>query len=197
MLARKGLFRPGVHCNTELHDESAAAPKIQPRVIAEPFAAKYYRSYAELVRGLLDLVGIAQKEIFLASKYYEPVISAKLLQKFAGGVALHILDGNSSGISFEERIRQVAAVDTTNRALLLKLLDSPTVEIKTAEVPFSFIVVDGKHCGFEVVDPMNPDEFYFAIRVEDSSIASKLIESFHQLINHPRRQRVLEHSEGR
>ena len=146
-----------------------------------PSESTVIRSYPELARELANMISNARTEIYLASRYYEPAVGSKLLAKFAEGVAIHVIDGNSSGVSFEERIRTASAYDSKNRGLILKLLDSPDAIIRVRRLDYSFIVVDGKYCGFELIDPANPDDFNCALRYDDSELAEVLIHTFQNL----------------
>ncbi len=142
---------------------------------------KNLTSYGELVEGFLDMLESAKEEAYVASRYYEPLIGSKLVEKFAVGTKLHILDGNPSGISLSERIRQVARVSTRSKELLTKFLESPNVTLETAELEFSLAVMDRKNCGFEVTDPRNQNEFNYAIQFTDEKMATTLIETFHKI----------------
>ncbi len=148
----------------------------------EVTSAKMIRSYPQLAREVVSMISSASKEIYLASRYYEASIGSRLLAKFSEGVILHILDGNSSGISFEERIREASKFDTKNRSLMLQLLESPNVRIGSCKLDYSFLVVDRRFCGFEVTNPANPDEFNFGVKLEDSEIAKSLIVTFQNLM---------------
>ena len=140
------------------------------------------RSYSEAARELLKDISVAKREIYLASRFFEPMIGNKLLSKFAEGLSIHILDGNSSGVSFEERIRAASVHDSKNRDLMLKMLDTPDIIIQTNILSYSFSVFDGKHCDVELTNPANPDDFYCAIKMEDSELAKGLIEMFNDLV---------------
>ena len=107
------------------------------------------RNYPELARNVYSTITSAKSEIYLATRYYEPSIGSVLLSKFAEGVSLRILDANPSGMSFEYRLRAASLHDAKNRELFLKMLDTPSVITSVERVDFSFVVVDGRQCGFE------------------------------------------------
>ena len=140
-------------------------------------------SYQEVVRTTLDGIGNATSEIHLASTYYEPIIGNKLVEKFAQGVHLNILDGNPSGTSFVERIREAARADPKKRDLLYSLLESPNVKIGKANIQYSFFVLDRFHCGVELMHPLNPSQFNLGFTVDSSKLAEKLIQQFETVIS--------------
>ena len=144
---------------------------------------KVWNSYQALVRSTLNLVGLAKVEVHLASTYYEPIIGSKLVEKFAQGISLNVLDGNPSGTTFVERIREAARIDSKNRDILNALLESPRVKIRNAGIRYSFIVVDRVHCGFELLDPLVPTQFNMAIQIDDVGLAEKLIEQFERVMS--------------
>ena len=128
-----------------------------------------------------SLISSASKEIFLAPRYYEPSVGSKLLSKFAEGVILHILDANAAGIAFDKRLRIASTHDTQNRNLIMKMLDTPGIITKVERLDYSFIVVDGRQCCFELIDPTNPDNFYCALKLDNPELAKKLIGVFEGL----------------
>lgn len=142
-----------------------------------------FDSYDKLVKATLVLIGNAKSEIHLASTYYEPIVGSKLVEKFAQGVRLNVLDGNPSGTSFVERIREVARVDLKRRELFNSLLESPNVRMRRANIQYSFVVVDRIHCGIELLDPLVPSQFNLGVEVNDGALAQKLVELFERIIS--------------
>ena len=139
------------------------------------------RTYPELARELFSAISRAKSEIYIASRYYEPAIGSKLLEKFAEGVSIHVLDSNSSGVTLEERIRSASTHDSKNRSLMLRLLDTPNSFSTTSKLNYSFSIVDGKYCGLELIDPENPDNFTSALKLENTELANQLIAIFQNL----------------
>jgi hypothetical protein len=138
-------------------------------------------TYEDLARNLRQILSTAQSEVFLASRYYEPAIGSILFAKFSEGVKLHLLDSNSSGTSLEKRLRMASTYDTKNRDLILKMLDTPDLFAHVERLDYSFIVVDGKKCGVELVNPANPDNFSCALKLENENLARELVKIFHGL----------------
>ncbi len=141
----------------------------------------FIEKYSDLAYTVFSLISSSSREIFIAPRYYEPSIGSKLLSKFAEGVKLHILDANACGITFDERLRMASAHDAQNRKLILKLLDTPDVITKVERLDYSFIVVDGRQCCFELIDPTNPENFHCALKLDNPELAQKLIAVFENL----------------
>jgi predicted transcriptional regulator len=104
--------------------------------------SKVLVTYDELVKEILRLIQLAKRDIFIASRYFEPTVSLRLMDKVREGVALHILDGNSSGTSLVSRL-QAALDDPAVRSLAEKALRSSKVRVRNSTVDYSLIVGDG------------------------------------------------------
>ncbi len=152
---------------------------------------KVISTYPDLARELVKMISSAEREIYVAPRYYEPAIGSKILAKFAEGVAVHMLDQNPSGVGFEERLRAASVHDSKNRDLILKYLDAPDSIIRVEKFDYSFVVVDGRSCGVEIVDPANPDNFCCAIKLESTTLAAQLIGIF-ESIARSQKPKVLE-----
>lgn len=142
--------------------------------------SKIMNTYNELMKEVLRLISLAENEIFIASRYYEPNVSLKLMEKFRECVTLNILDGNPSGTSLTSRLKS-ALNDPSMRIIAKDMLDSNKVRIKNKILNYSFIVVDGNYCGFEIIDPLNPHEFNIAAEFKDHRVSQKMINLFENL----------------
>lgn len=145
-------------------------------------AAKIICTYGELVDGVLKLVRSAKKEIFLASRYYDPQVSMLLMKKFGEGVALNLLDNNPSGTTLVARLH-AALKNPETQPVAKAILESPKVRIGECALDYSFLVVDGECCQVEIVDRLTPGEFNFAVELNnDQQVSSKMIEVFEKIM---------------
>ncbi|MFC1754603.1 hypothetical protein ACFL96_14600 [Thermoproteota archaeon] len=142
--------------------------------------SKILNTYDELTKEVIRLISLAENEIYIASRYYEPNISLKLMEKFREGVSLNILDGNPSGTSLTSRLK-TALNDTSMRSIAKAMLESTKVRIRNRILEYSFIVVDGNYCGFEIINPLSPHEFNIAVEFNDQKISQKMINFFENL----------------
>ena len=147
-------------------------------------ATKIIATYEDLVKEVSRLIESAKTEIHIASRYYEPEVSKRLIEKFGKGVILNILDGNPSGTSLVSRLRAAStAGDPATQAVVKAVLESPKVRIRSLPMEYSFIVIDRRFCGFEVVSPLNPHEFKLAVEFEEDELAQTMVELFEKLWN--------------
>ncbi|MCL4436087.1 MAG: hypothetical protein M1503_00180 [Thaumarchaeota archaeon] len=142
--------------------------------------ATVFSTHDDAVRESLKLINSAKSEIFVVSRCFEPEVSKLLLGKFRTGVALNILDGNPSGASFTAQLRDLLD-NPESKSLTVALLKSTKVRIKRRALEYSFIVVDGEHCGIEIANPLNTQEFNLAIGLSDKEQSQKMIALFEEL----------------
>ena len=139
-------------------------------------------TYEGLVQEVMRLIELGKKEIHIASRYHEPEVSKRLIEKFGKGVALNIIDGNPTGISLTARLQAAStSADPATRAIMKAVLESPRVRIARLSLDYSFIVVDRRYCGFEVVSPLSPHDFKLAVEFEEEELAQRMVDVFENL----------------
>lgn len=148
-----------------------------------PNKIKIINTWDELLKQLSKYTQMAKKEIYLASRYHDPVIEKNILDKFQEGITLHVLDGSPGKVNFTTELRAILLnpPDKETYEYILAVLNSGKVNVRNKSLPFSFIVVDGTYAGFEIMNPLTPNEFLFAVEVKDEKISQKLIEYFNEL----------------
>ncbi len=144
------------------------------------------KDFNGLVIEVIKLLYNAQREIFFASRYHDPSVSARMIEKFNEGINLHILDGNPDGISFENRINAILRTPPNNETLqsVKKMLRSARFELKKKDIPVSFLVVDGQHVVYESVNFNDPEQFTVGIAAyNDPYLAQRFINYFKLLVH--------------
>jgi hypothetical protein len=129
----------------------------------------------------MKLLYNAQSEIFFASRYHDPSVSVKMFEKFNEGVILHILDGNPAPISVENRLNAILRTPPDNESfqLIKRMIRSSRFELKKANIPASFLVVDGHQVVYESVNFNSPEQFTVGIaNYDDAYLAQQFINYF-------------------
>ena len=143
------------------------------------------RDFESLIVEVLRVLDNAKKEVYFASRYHDPHVSSLAIKKFAGGVKLHIIDGNPKQTSLDSRINAIlrTAPDMETYNNVVEMVRSPRFELfRLDNLPTSFIVVDERQVVYETVSYVNPHEFTIAIaNYDDSYLAEKYITYFHLL----------------
>ncbi len=138
--------------------------------------------FDDLIVEVLKVLDNAEKEVYFATRYYDPHVSAKIFGKFAKGVTIHILDGNPEQISVESRLAAIIRTPPNRETadMVKKITRSSRFDLKRLpELPLSFMVVDGIQVVYDTVNFINPEQFTIAIsKYDDAYMAQQFIEYF-------------------
>jgi len=139
-------------------------------------------TWEKLVNDVTEQIHKAEKEIFFVSRYYELRTTDALLKALEKGVDIHLLIPKELNVMKE--IGLITSLLFTNPNAVrnfLNLLRSPNLKIRKSEnIPYSFMVIDGKYCMIEVVTPVEK-AFSLAFLFRGESIIRRMSESFKKL----------------
>ena len=140
------------------------------------------KKFDDLIVEVLKVMDNAEKEIYFATRYYDPHVSSKVFEKFSKGVTIHILDGNPEQISVESRLAAIIRTPPNRETaeMVKKITKSTRFDLKRPpELPLSFMVVDGIQVVYDTVNFINPEQFTIAIsKYDDTYMAQRFIEYF-------------------
>lgn len=142
------------------------------------------KNYNQLVAEVIKLLGLAQKEVYLATRYHDPNFSKIIFNKISEGLKVHMLDGLPEQISVENRLNAVLRTPPNREAyeMVNTLISSPWFDLKKKELPASFMVVDGRMVCYETTNFSNPEEFTLAVsHYDDPYLAQRLIQYYKML----------------
>lgn len=139
------------------------------------------KDFNRLISEVMKLLDNAQSEIYFATRYHDPHVSSKTFEKFAQGVKVHLLDGNPEQINVESRLNAILRFPPNRETfeMVNSMIRSPRFELKTKEIPISFVVVDGNQVIYETVNYSSPEQFTVAISsYDDTYLAQRFITYF-------------------
>jgi hypothetical protein len=141
------------------------------------------RNYRDLAIEVNKLFDMAEKEVFLATRYHDPNFSRLLFKKIVeDGVKVHLIDGLPEQYSSEKRLTAIVRTppDEKTAKCFEDILTSPNFDLRRKQdLDASFMVVDGRTVCLETVNFANPEEFTLAIsNYNDPDLAVRLIERF-------------------
>lgn len=142
------------------------------------------KNYTQLVAEVIKLLGLAQKEVFLATRYHDPSFSKIIFKKISEGLKVHMLDSLPEQISVENRLNAVLRTPPNREAyeMVDTLIRSPWFDLKRKEIPASFMVVDGRMVCYETTNFANPEEFTLAVsHYDDPYLAQRLVQYYSML----------------
>jgi predicted transcriptional regulator len=138
--------------------------------------------FDDLIVEVLKVLDNAEKEVYFATRYHDPHVSAKIFDKCSKGVTIHILDGNPDQISVENRLAAIIRTPPNRETaeMVKKITRSSRFDLKRLpELPLSFMVVDGIQVVYDTVNFINPEQFTVAIsKYDDTYMAQRFIEYF-------------------
>jgi len=154
------------------------------------------KKFDDLIVEVLKVMDNAEKEIYFATRYYDPHVSSKVFEKFSKGVTIHILDGNPEQISVESRLAAIIRTPPNRETaeMVKKITKSTRFDLKRLpELPLSFMVVDGIQVVYDTVNFINPEQFTIAIsKYDDNYMAQRFIEYFKLLSKDATTPKLLE-----
>lgn len=136
------------------------------------------KNYTQLVAEVIKLLGLAQKEVYLATRYHDPSFANIIFKKISEGLTVHMLDSLPEQISVESRLNAVLRTPPNRETfeMVSALIRSPWFDLKRGEISASFMVVDGRMVCYETTNYSNPEEFTLAIsHYDDPYLAQRLI----------------------
>jgi predicted transcriptional regulator len=143
------------------------------------------KDFDSLINEVIKVLDNAHNEVYFASRYHDPHVSAKVPEIFSRGVKLHILDGNPEQISLENRLNAILRTPPNKETFdkVNDMIRSPRFDLKRkADVPISFMVVDGMQVVYETINYSSPEQFTAAISsYDDAYMAQRFIAYFNLL----------------
>jgi predicted transcriptional regulator len=137
-------------------------------------------SYERLVERIVEEIKASKEEILLATRYIDNKVVDSLFKAMNRGV-------NTKGIiakeNLEDRFNKLELMLSPSLMLsIVQYFSDPEIgdSIRDGNVPFSFCIMDGRHCFFELPSMGNHD-FSISFFVDDEEIGKKFTKMFNAL----------------
>ena len=138
-------------------------------------------SYEELVTRILEKMNSASESYYLASTYFDPIVAEKGIQLLKRGVKTKVLMSKATMGSKITKLKMLMSPKAIWSFVdAIKALPKVGDLYREADIPFSFVVIDGKECIFEFPSVVEGD-FTIAFCVSDKSVSGKFIGLFEGL----------------
>ncbi len=141
-------------------------------------------SWETMVNTIVDRLEHAQKEVLLASRFYEEKIINAIMHRSKIGVdARVIVDIPLFKSYFKKYAANIKNDKHTEERINIAANPWYDINIKRrfTHLPFSIIIIDGKECAIELVDASNPDDFYACILIKDEGITKSIRRKFNDI----------------
>jgi hypothetical protein len=154
------------------------------------------KDYNKLILEVTKLMGSAQKEVYLATRYHDPHFSKLMFHKIANeGLMMHLLDGLPDQITVENRLNAILRVPPNRETfeMVNKIVKSNRLDLRKAKLSSSFMVVDGTTVCYETTDYVNPEQFTLAIsHYDDPYLAQRFISHYQTLAKDAKAPQLIE-----
>ncbi|HEX6280839.1 MAG TPA: hypothetical protein VFZ67_01290 [Nitrososphaera sp.] len=144
------------------------------------------KDYNKLVLEVTKLLESAEKEVYMATRYYDLHFSKLMFHKVANeGLMMHLLDGLPDQISVANRLNAILRVPPNRETfeMVNKIIKSQRLDLRKAKLSASFMVVDGTTVCYETTDYANPEQFTLAIsHYDDPYLAQRFISHYRTLV---------------
>lgn len=137
-------------------------------------------SYDRLVERIVEEIKASKEEILLATRYTDNKVIDCLFKAQARGVRNKVIMAKEN---LEDKVNKLQLMLSPGMVMsLLEYLNDPDLDdlLRDGNVPFSFCIMDGGHCFFELPSMGNHD-FSIAFFVDDEEIGERFTKMFDTL----------------
>lgn len=142
-------------------------------------------TYEEMVKSIVGRLSTTKKEIYLSSRYTAERIINGMIARAQAGVAVKVLADVRLLKNYVKgagnRLETADKHADERRKATVNPFYPYNIERKFCELPFSFILMDGRGVGVELIDARHPDEFFCAVFLENESMFNYMRSAFDSL----------------
>jgi len=137
-------------------------------------------SYERLVSDVIEYVNNAKEKIYFATKYFDVRVSEACLRTLEKGVEMVFLSGDPEEVTNRINVLRTMITNPKMLQFFFTFIISPDFKVRYVELPYTFIVIDGKDAMIEVTKPYT-EAFSMAFFFSDEKLSERLIETFEAL----------------
>lgn len=168
---------------TELDD--GARKRIEDELNIPRFAesnnAKIIDNYESMVVDIIDICDESENNILLASNYVDVRVIEAVIRSHDRGVNFRLIMGEKASQSKLNQLRLMLSPRFAKAMIeFMSIPDDLGEMTRVTKLAYSFCIIDGFHCVYEVINPTDM-EFLCASIIEDKRLAEKMICSFERL----------------
>ncbi len=145
--------------------------------------AKVVVNYDDCINMLVERMSNASSEVLYVSRFFNENVTNAIVELQKRGVNVRMIVDRMliQGHALDKTVRHEHK-EKMEKALVTTVSYYPEgVDKKVADVPFSFVVVDGKEACVELVNANSPERFYAGVYVSDEILAKQMIGLFETL----------------
>ncbi len=141
-------------------------------------------TWEKVVQDVTEYLNKSQEDVYFATQYLDTKVVDAVFGASNRGVKLNFLISDKNQIASGLKML-VGSLFTNPKAIksLFSMLNSPTLQVRTVDIPYTFIVVDRKFAMVEVTKPYTKT-FSLGFFFHNERLCERLIESFNILWEH-------------
>ncbi len=139
---------------------------------------KLIEDFETLVSELESLINKSQKSIYLASYYHDSRVMEAILRAIQRDVKFSLLTCDANTSEKLQMLRMILTPEIVKS--LLDFINKEEVGVRSAEIPFSFCIIDERFILIELPSPQ-VKTFYVGFSLQNEALSQRLIKTFEDL----------------
>ncbi|MEM1951616.1 MAG: hypothetical protein QXE95_06785 [Candidatus Nitrosocaldus sp.] len=149
------------------------------QIKVENDSARLITDFATLINLLEEKMKDVKNQAWYATRYFNEHVISKAIELHRKDVDVRVLVDRALVEKYIAEYMGMSKKNANGHELeRFKMFTDPfypdKLDRKVVDVPFSFIILDGRYVGIELVNVNNPSKFYAGIYIENEYIASQL-----------------------
>lgn len=145
--------------------------------------AKVFMNYDDFINMLVERMSNASNEVLYVTRFFNESVTNTLIELQKRGVNVRMIIDRmlTEGHVLDKTVKHEYKERLEKMVITTVPYDPEQVDRKITDVPFSFIVIDGKEVGIELVNANNPERFYAGVCVSYERLVKQMISLFETL----------------
>jgi predicted transcriptional regulator len=151
---------------------------------------RVYTEWYSLIESLTERIKVAKESVKLASRYIDSNVLRALLEAARRGVSVKMITDKTDTTS---RAKYYLALisNEENKTVAKQLFTLRNVSAKTANVPYSFIIVDEEDVGIEIPDIFGEKSFLLGMQFKSPIIAERMSSILENMYERAEQDRII------
>jgi|GEM_PF-966689 len=151
---------------------------------------RVYTEWYSLIESLTERIKVAKESVKLASRYIDSNVLKALLDAAKRGVSVKMITDRTDTTS---RAKYYLALisNEENKTVAKQLFTLRNVSAKTANVPYSFIIVDEEDVGIEIPDIFGEKSFLLGMQFKSPIIAERMSSILENMYERAEQDRII------
>lgn len=149
----------------------------------EEAKAKVFMDYDDFTNMLVERMSNASSEVLYVTRFFNENVTNTVIELQKRGVNVRMIIDRMlmEGHTRDKAVRQEHKERMEKMMVATVPFYPENVDRKVTDVPFSFMIIDGKEICIELVNANSPERFYAGVYVSDERLAKQLIGLFETL----------------